>query len=190
LIRRIERLFAEDERMDGASMSAVFVLFSLLKRVADQAKNICDQTVYAVKGIAKMPKTYKVLFLDQPGSGAGQLAAAIGRKDFPQSGDFMVATPGTSEALSPALSEFLNERGLPDEDLVTEHLEVTRYDLDDFVVIVGLNGKVSDYISSVPFHSSALNWTLPEGSDLKETYRLLREEIHQLMKLMAGSNAG
>jgi phosphate transport system protein len=183
-------LFAEDDRMDGASMSAVFVVFSMLKRVADQAKNICDQTIYAVKGIAKMPKIYRVLFLDQPGSGVGQLAAAIGRKDFPQSGHFMAATPGAAEPVPPALLDFLNERGLPDEDLVTEQLEVTKYDLDDFVVIVSLAGKVQDYISNVPFHTSALNWALPDGGDLDETYRTLREEIHQLMTLMAGDDAG
>ena len=45
-----ETLFAEDDRMDGANMMAVFVIFNMLKRVADQAKNICDQTVYAVRG--------------------------------------------------------------------------------------------------------------------------------------------
>ena len=183
-------LFAEDDRMDGASMSAVFVVFSMLKRVADQAKNICDQTIYAVKGIAKMPKTYRILFLGQPGSGAAQLAAAIGRKDFPQSGYFMAATPGVAEPVSPALLEFLNERGLPEEDLTTEQLEVTKYDLDDFVVIISLEGKVQDYISAVPFHTSALNWKLPEGGDLKEKYRVLRDEIHRLMTLMAGDEAG
>ena len=86
--------------------------------------------------------------------------------------------------------EFLNERGLPDEDLTTEQLEVTKHDLDDFVVIVCLAGKVQDYISSVPFHTSALNWKLPEGRDLDETYRVLREEIHKLMILMAGDEAG
>ena len=172
-------LFAEDDRMDGASMMAIFVVFSLLKRIIDQAKNICDQTVYAVKGIAKMPKTYRILFLDQPGSGLAQLASAIGRKNFPASGFFVPATPGKADQLSQELREFLVERGLPDENLVTEQLEVTEHDLDDFTVIVSLNGKFGDYVSKVPFHTSALNWELPEGSDLKKRYRVLREDIQQ-----------
>jgi len=185
-----EVLFAEDERMDGATMMAIFVVFNLLKRVADQAKNICDQTVYAVKGIAKMPKTYRILFLDQAGSGAAQLATAIGRKNFPESGYFIPTTPGFADPVTPALQEFLAERGLPDEDLVTGQFEVIEHDLADFVVIVSLNGKVEDYIPKMPFHTSALNWTLPEGTDLTQRYRMLREEIQQLMTLLAGAEAG
>jgi len=185
-----ETLFAKDDRMDGATMMAIFVVFNLLKRVADQAKNICDQTVYAVKGIAKIPKTYRILFLDQPGSGAAQLATAIGRKNFPESGYFMAATPGKADQVSASLQEFLVETGLPDEDLVTEQLEVLEHDLADFIVIVSLNGKFKDYIGKMPFHTSALNWTLPEGNDAQQHYRVLREEIQQLMILLAGNAAG
>jgi len=182
-------LSAENSRLDGTSRLAVFVVFSLLKRVADQAKNICEQTVYAVKGIAKLPKTFRVLFLDQPGSGLAQLATAIGRKNFPGNGFFIPATPGVSEPLTRNLREFLVESGLPDENLVTEQLEVSEHELDNFTVIVSLNGKYGDYISKVPFHTSALNWMLSEGGDLKQNYRILREEIQQLMNLMAGDEA-
>ena len=185
-----EILFAEDDRLDGGTMMAIFVVFNLLKRVADQAKNICDQTVYAVKGIAKIPKTYRILFLDQPGSGAAQLATAIGRKNYPESGYFMAATPGVADPVSASLQAFLTETGLPDEDLVTEQLEVIEHDLADFIVIVSLSGKFENYISKVPFHSSALNWAMPEGNDPQQYYRVLREEIQQLMMLLAGDTAG
>ena len=185
-----EILFAEDDHMDGETMMAIFVVFNLLKRIVDQAKNICDQTVYAVKGIAKIPKTYRILFLDQPGSGMAQLATAIGRKNFPESGFFMPATPGIAEPVTTRLQEFLDESGLPDENLTTEQLEVSEHDLDDFTVLVSLNGEYSDYVSRVPFHTSALNWVLPGGDELKQNYRMLREEIQQLMTLMAGDDAG
>ena len=185
-----EILFAEDDRMDGTSMMAIFVVFSLLKRIVDQAKNIADQTVYAVKGIAKIPKTYRILFLDQPGSGLAQLATAIGRKNFPGSGFFVPATPGVADPLTKELREFLNESGLPDENLVTEKLEVSKHELDDFTVIVSLKGEYGDYIPKVPFHTSAFNWVLPEDGDLKQNYRLLHEQVRQLMTQMAGDQAG
>lgn len=185
-----ETLFAEDDRLDGVSMMALFVVFNLLKRIVDQAKNICDQTVYAVKGIAKIPKTYRILFLDQAGSGLAQLATAIGRKNYPESGFFMAATPKTADPVSPGLQEFLTEVGLPDEDLVTEQLEFSKHDLDEFTIIVSLKGQYQDYISKVPFHTSALNWELSEGDDLKQSYRVLREKIQQLMIQMAGDGAG
>lgn len=185
-----DTLFAEDDHMDGVSMMALFVVFNLLKRIVDQAKNICDQTVYAVKGIAKIPKTYRILFLDQAGSGLAQLATAIGRKNYPESGFFMAATPKAADPVSPGLQEFLSEVGLPDENLVTEQLEVSKHDLDEFTIIVSLKGKYQDYIAKVPFHTSALNWALPEGDDFKQHYRVLREKIQQLMIQMAGDGAG
>lgn len=185
-----QTLYAEDEHMDGATMMAIFVVFSLLKRVADQAKNICDQTVYAVKGIAKIPKTYRILFLDKTASGIAQLATAIGRKNYPQSGYFIPSTPGVSESISTELQQFLNQTGLPDEDLKTEHLELIEYDLGEFTVVVSLNGKVEDYLDEIPFHTTALNWDVSTAADHSQQYRLLRDEIQQLMTLLAGSEAG
>jgi phosphate transport system protein len=185
-----ELLFAEDDKLDGVTMMAIFVVFNLLKRIADQAKNICDQTVYVVKGIAKIPKTYRILFLDQPGSGNAQLAASIGRKNFAESGDFLAVTPGVADPLSPELREFLVERGLPDENLETEQIEVSKHDIDDFFVVVSLSGSYEDYLTKVPFHTSALNWAVPGDADLKQRYRILREEIQDLMTLLAGDEAG
>jgi phosphate transport system protein len=184
-----ETLFAEDDRMDGANMMAIFVVFNMLKRIADQAKNICDQTVYTVRGIAKIPKTYHILFLDQPGAGLGQLATAIGRKNHSECGVFVSATPGKSVKVSESLKAFLEQRGLPEEDLETENLEVMKHDLDEFFVIVSLNGTYQDYVRKVPFHTTALNWELPGGSDIAENYRALKEKIHQLMTLLAGEKA-
>jgi len=181
-----EELFAEDANMDGRAMMAIFVIFNLLKRTADQAKNICDQTVYAVRGIAKIPKVYKILFLDQPGSGLGQLAVSIGRKNFPQTGSFACASPGHSEPLSEPLRQFLVDTGLPDEGLDTEPLQALELDLADFTIIVGLNVKVTDYIPVVPFHSTPLNWEISTSADLPERYRQLRNEITELVTLLAG----
>jgi protein-tyrosine-phosphatase len=157
-----------------------------LKRVADQAKNICDQTVFAVRGIAKLPKVYRILFIDRPGSGMGQLATAIGRKNFPDTAEFTSATPGGSDAVSDSLREFLQETGLPDEDLDSERLEALEHDFSDYIVIVCLNGQVSDHIQKVPFHSSALNWALPDGEGLAGQYRHLRSQITELVTLLAG----
>ena len=181
-----DELFAEDDRMDATTMMVIFVVFNMFKRVADQAKNICDQTVFAVRGIAKLPKVYRILFLDQPGSAKGQLAAAIGRKTFPNTAEFTVATPGQSHEPSAELREFLGETGLPDTRLKTEILEGLEHDISDFVVVVSLNGPVSDYIDKVPFHSSALHWQI-EGDDLASQYRELRRHIIDLVELLAGT---
>jgi phosphate transport system protein len=183
-----DELFAEDDRMDAPTMMAIFVVFNMFKRVADQAKNICDQTVYAIRGVAKIPKVYRVLFLDRPGSGIGLLATAIGRKKFTDSAEFAVATPGASEQPSASLREFLAQTGLNDRELATEPLKALEHDLSRFVVLVALSGKVSDYVEKVPFHSSARNWAIPGDADTTEQYRLLSREIADLVALLAGTD--
>lgn len=184
-----DELFAAEDRLDATTMMVIFAILNMFKRVADQAKNICDQTVFAVRGIAKLPKVYRILFLDRPGSGIGQLACAIGRKNFPATAEFTVATPGQRDPLDPTLREFLVGTGLPDEDLESEALEAIEPDLSDYIVIISVNGKVKDYVNKVPFHSSALNWALPEDADRAGQYRDLRSRISDLVELLAGSEA-
>ena len=183
-----EELFAEDDRMDAPTMMAIFVVFNMFKRVADQAKNICDQTVYAVRGVAKIPKVYPVLFLDRKGSELGLLATAIGRQSHTDSAQFAVATPGGVATPSPELRAFLEETGLSDSDLESEPLEALEHDLSNFVVLVAVNGKVSEYVDKVPFHTSARNWSIPDGTDRAEQYRLLSREISDLVTLLAGTD--
>jgi phosphate transport system protein len=185
-----EELFAADERMDGPTMMAIFTVFNMFRRVADQSKNICDQTVYAVRGVAKIPKVYRILFLDQRGSGIGQLAAAIGRHSFPDAAQFTVATPGGGDPLSPSLRDFLAEAGLPDQDLETEPLAALEHDFSHFIVLVAVNGNVADYVKKLPFHTSARNWSVSRDADRAEQYRLLRREITDLVTLLAGESAG
>ena len=182
-----DKLFAQDDQMDATTMMVIFAVFNIFKRVADQAKNICDQTVFAVRGVAKLPKIYRILFLDQAGSGLGQLATAIGRKNFPDTAEFTTATPGRSEPVSDSLRNFLEETGLPDENLDSEQLEGLEYDFSDYMIIISVNGQVSDYIQKVPFHSAALNWSLPDGENRAEQYRQLRNQIIELVNLLAGA---
>lgn len=184
-----EELFAEDPHMDGRTMMAIFVIFNMLKRVADQAKNISEQSIYAVRGIAKMPKVHRILFIDEPGSDLAQLAVAIGRKSFPETGVFVSAKTGGSSAPSEALRAFLEATGLPDEELQSESLEALTHDFSDFNVIIGLNGRVEEYLPSIPFHTTPLNWSVPEDVDLAEQYRELNGEVAALVTLIAGPEA-
>ncbi len=181
-----DELFAEDDRMDATTMMVIFVVFNLFKRIADQAKNVCDQTVFAVRGIAKLPKVYRILFLGQPGSDLPQLATAIGRKNFPETAEFTSATKGGSGPASAELMEFLAQHGLEDGELSSESVEALEHDFSDYIVIISLNGLVSDYISKVPFHTAALNWAVPEEADRADQYRQLRGQITELITLIAG----
>ncbi|MEJ2382793.1 MAG: PhoU domain-containing protein [Xanthomonadales bacterium] len=183
-------LFEKDPALNRNNRMVIFGILAVLKRVADQSKNICDQTVFAVRGIDKLPKVYRILFLDRAGSHLAQLATAIGRHNFPHTVEFTAATPGRGQAPAADLVTFLSTAGLPDEDLKTEPLEALEHDLSNFEIIIALNGPYSDYIERVPFHTSALNWPVPTGDDFTGQYRDLGERISGLVDLLAGSESG
>lgn len=185
-----EHLFSGEAGVDTRTSLTLFVVFNMIKRVADQAKNICDQTVFAVRGVAKIPKVYNVLFLDQPGSASGLLALAMARKNFPTQARFSLAVPGEAAARDNALTAFLEEKAMLAEDLKAESLLSLQHDLDEFDVVVALQGRSHDYIGKAPFHTSALHWDLDkEDRDLLNQYRLLHEKIKALIELLAGEEA-
>lgn len=185
-----EQLFGGGAGVNARTSLTLFIVFNLLKRVADQAKNICDQTVYAVRGVAKIPKVYNILFLDKPESMAGPLALAIARKNFPTAAQFRLAIPGKTQASATGLSEFLEEKGLANDQLAAESLASLQHDLGEFDVIISLRGRTSDYIGRAPFHTTALHWDLSQAQgDLLSEYRLLHEKISALIDLLAGEEA-
>jgi hypothetical protein len=168
------------------------VVLNLLKRVADQAKNICDQTVYAVRGVGKTPKLFNILFLHGDKADAAHLAVSVGRKFFPVSAKFSAATPSSSRSVSGGLGEFLTERNLPDEHLESKDFAALQHDLPEYDIVVSLEGGVKTYLPKLPFHTSALEWSLPDScaaGDFPGLYRVLLEEISSLVGLLSGEQA-
>lgn len=182
-------LAAADDQLDGRSMMSIYAVFSLFKRIADQAKNICDQTLYATEGIAKVSKPHKVLFLDKAGSDLGLIATAIGRKNYEEFASFQCAVPGQTALPTEATATFLSGRGLPVDDLRAKQLDALAEDVGDYNLIVCVNGDYHDYLSQVPFHSSALNWAQEESlenADVTQQYRALRAKLDDLFAIVIG----
>ncbi len=187
-----EDLFAADDVLAARTALTVFVVFNLLKRVADQAKNVCDQTLYAVRGVGKTPKVFNILFLHGDNADAAHLAVSVGRKFFPAAATFSAAGRSTGGNISPALKEFLIATGLPEEQLESQSLAGLQHDLPQYDIVVSLEGAVKSYLPKLPFHTSALEWPLPESvsrGDFPELYRVLRDEISSLSRLLSGDQA-
>ena len=183
-------LFRGADGIDAHTSLTLFIIFNMLKRVADQAKNICDQTVYAVRGVAKIPKVYQILFVDQPGSAAGIVALAIAKKNFPTEARFSLGVPGEAPGMDSALVQFLEEKALAADELKAVSLTTLQHEVDEFDVVVALQGRSRDYIGKVPFHTTALHWDMDqEDSDPLSQYRLLHEKISALIELLAGEEA-
>ena len=190
----------EADKLSVKDLFAVFIIFNRLERVSDQAKNICEETVFAVTGEVKKPKVYRVLFLDDADDFRSQMAVAIARKAYPKSGTYTSAGLHPAAEVNPACVRFLAGHGLEPGGASPRRFEEIPEDWKDNHVVVSLGGPVERYVPEVPFHTITLEWALPEpaaaGSDeeqerstLEAIYRQLAAEIGALMETLHGEEA-
>ncbi|MEJ2608533.1 MAG: phosphate signaling complex protein PhoU [Candidatus Thiodiazotropha sp.] len=189
-------MMANDHRERGEEILAIFVVFNQLKRVSDQAKNLCEETVFAVTGEQKSPKIFNIMFVDEDNSCHSQLAEAIARKNHPQSGRYRSAGRIQADAINPHLTSFLDQRSIDFSQATISSLDqLTEKEIADQHVIVTLQEDISKYLSRVPFHTSVLEWgigEIPEDEDSHEFEILYHEMallIKDLMELLRGEGA-
>ena len=181
-----ELLEGGDERPLG-DLFALLGICTRLERISDQAKNICEETVFTVTGQTKAPKVYHVLFLDRGDDGLGQLATAFGRKVFPNSGHFESLGTEPASELSAAALAFAAERGLDLEGASPRPLVQHRDLLEEQHVIVALDDDAVPAIGVVPFHTVLLRWNLPGG--LETSWPEASASLRKLMDTLRGEDA-
>ena len=176
------------------------VIFNRLERVSDQAKNICEETVFAVTGEMKQPKVYRILFLDVANDYKSQMAVAIARKAYPESGDYTSAGLKLTKALSPTFVRFMEDQGVNWQDEAPRTIDWAPEQWADFHVLVSMEGSIKDYISVVPFRTAVVEWKFSpapkgeaDGEKLKEhfeeLYRQIAYQIRGLMETLRGKEA-
>ncbi len=189
-------LMANQDSDKVKDLLAVFVVFTQLKRVADQAKNLCEDAIFAATGEPKAPKVYKMLFIDEDNGSKSQMAEAIARKNYPDSGEYLSAGRQPAASLNADLVSFLEKRGQNLSGVRPSSLEdLTAHTISDQYVIVSLEGDVSSYLPEIPFHSTALEWDLgpvPETGDeqgFENLYRAISLQVKDLMETLHGEGA-
>lgn len=169
---------------------ALFVIFTQLKRVADQAKNLCEDAVFAATGSQKPPKEHNILFVDQDNSLGSQLAEAIAANNHPDAGHYRSAGATPADTLNADLVSFMNERGVNMDDRTpTAFSDLTPHEIADQDVIVDLAGVLGGVLPEIPFHTSVLEWDITADSgqaDIDAMYRTLALNIKDLIDLMHG----
>ncbi len=181
------------------NLLAVFVIFTHLKRVADQAKNLCEETVFAVTGETKAPKVYNVLFLDEHNCCLSPMAEAIARKAFPESGLYSSAGSRPGAALNAAMVQFMADHGIDLSDVRPQALELTHHELAEKHVIVSLQGPVKNFVPELPFHTTGVEWEIGPVTDdevnqlsteeMEGIYREIATRVSDLMELLRGADA-
>jgi phosphate transport system protein len=193
LTKLYNRLLNNEQNLAVKDLFATFIVFSQLKRVADQAKNLCEETVFAVTGDQKEPKYYKVLFVDEENGLLSQLAEAIARINYPESDHFRSAGRVPKEQLDPRLSHFLEQHSTSlEEATYTAISDITPAELTEQHVIITLQGRCDHYFDKIPFHTSVLEWDITPESEIDSEqkmdmlYRELAIHIKDLMQQLRG----
>jgi protein-tyrosine-phosphatase len=192
-------LMANPDQSQAKSLLSTFTVFTQLKRAADQAKNVCEETVFAVTGETKASKVYNILFIDGDNACASLMAEALARKSFPGSGNYSSAGARPASAVDAATVSFLAEKGLDISSAFPTPIDFKEYELAELHLVVCLQGAVSDYLPELPFHTTAVNWDIgagalaadqsPDEEMLTGLYRELGSRISELMHLLRGNDA-
>lgn len=188
-----DEIAQNNQKQNIKNTLALFVIFTQLKRVADQAKNLCEDTVFAVTGEQKAAKVYNILFIDEDNSTLSQLAETIARKNHPDICHYRSAGRTPSAHISPNLISFLDSMSVDSSDLSTSGLDdISHQEISQQHVIISLQGDVSSYIEQIPFHTNVLQWDMSsesENQDMENLYRTLALHIKDLLGLLLGEEA-
>ncbi len=169
------------------------VILSMLERVSDQAKNICEYTVFVAEGETKKRKPVPVLFLDGSNDVVGPIALAIARKAYPEHGRYTTAGLHPSASIAASSKALLERLGHETADLKPASTESID-SWDDFKVIVCLDRDAAEKIGSTPFNTVVVTWwELPsyaadDEKSLEELYRVLSGYISSLMTTLRGED--
>lgn len=168
------------------------VILSMLERVSDQAKNICEYAVFAAEGETKKRKPVPVLFLDRSNDVVGPMAQAIARKAYPDHGVYATAGTEPAPSVSRACADLLARLGHETAELRPRSFDAID-SWSDYRVIVCLEPDTAEAIDPLPFSTVVVDWwELPEatgnGASLEELYRALSGYISSLMTTLRGED--
>ncbi len=160
------------------------IVLNRLERVSDQAKNICEEIVFAISGQTKKRKNYHVLFLEEADNCLSQMAVAYATKAYPELGTYKSAGPTPADNVDQACALFLEGKGIYLDQAVPQKLSDQPEDWEANHIIVALQKPVEDFLSSIPFHTVTLYWDLPklptmpaDWEDVVDTYQAVFQEL-------------
>lgn len=158
------------------------------ERVADQSKNICEETLYMCTGqymkhIGK--EVFRVLFVDDDNSNSSQMAEAIGNSLNQES--FVFSSAGiNAEKISDSTIDFLKAKGHDVSNNISKAV-ANIPNLDHYQVIVSLSDQGRDAFPTPPTKTISIAWEIGQaGADNDATYNFLNHQINDLVQAILG----
>jgi phosphate transport system protein len=168
------------------------------ERVADQARNVCMETLYMCTGeFAKHPgaETFRVLFVGQHNACRSQMAEAIAQSlGQPK---FIFSSAGLDpQAIDPRTLGFLKDKGLDTSRLAPKAINQVP-NLDHYQVIVGVAREAQQAFPRSPRKTVYVDWSIDDPSRVQgpedqvraayeATFRFLSSNVRDLVGAVLG----
>jgi protein-tyrosine-phosphatase len=183
-------LMEDGGEREPQELVSLLKIFSKVERFSDQAKNICEEAVFAANGKMKEPKTFKMLFVDETNDLVSQLAEAIARKAFPEAGRYTSAGWAPAKTIDPRLNEVADRFGFD----VTRARPSKVGELDvfptPFHLVIALNKPDTRVLPRLPYHTILRKWNVEIPENLDDLVHDLSSRIAKLMERLRGKNGG
>jgi phosphate transport system protein len=181
---------AEKEKGPLRDIFGLLRIINLLKRVAEQAENISEQTIFVQTGQEPDARVHRVLFVDERNAAPSQMAEAYARKAFPASGRYYSAGTKPDTAPGPALVVFMEGRGVDVRPSKPNAISSLTDRPEHFHVVVLMEPGLRDRIGHVPYRTTVIEWVISaDPSDLAALYQEIVVAVQDLMTTLAGPDA-
>jgi phosphate transport system protein len=175
----------QKDKIPLEALTPLMTIARRFERVSDQAKNICQETIYCATGEYarhKGDQLFRILFVDEHDACRAPMAAAIG--NALQRPDLSCESAGLSP--SPLDSQsvlFLSRRGIDLRNHQPRALKDVP-DLERYQVIVGLAKDIQKQLPPPPRKTVFLDWSVPNlaettGTD-KEIQAAYESAYHEI----------
>ena len=177
-----------DKKIPITALTPLQTIARRLERVADQSKNICEETLYMCTGqyMKHLERdTFRVLFVDDNNSRTSQIAEAIGnalcQDGFVFSSAGIKALKVTDETVA-----FLKEKGHDISSNISKSVDNIP-NLDHYQVVVALSDSGQNIFPTPPTKTISIAWELGQAEgDNEASYNFLSQNINDLVQAILG----
>lgn len=190
----------QSEAIPLLALTPLMTIARRYERVADQAKNICEEILYMCTGQYMKhlgSEAFRVLFVDDHNSCRSQLAEAIG--NGLQERNFVFSSAGiTPQPIDPRVVSFLQTKGI---DISRQHSNALEQvpNLEHHQVIVALSKEARAAFPSPPTKTVTLDWSIEDPSKVQgseaevneayeKAFNYINSHIRDLVKAMLGKD--
>jgi arsenate reductase len=187
-----------DQRITPEMVEPLVTIGRRFERVADQARNVCMETIYMCTGeYAKHPgaDTFRVLFVGEHNACRSQMAEAIAQSlGQPK---FVFSSAGLDpRAIDPRALQLLRDKGLDASRLAPKTIYQVP-NLDHYQIIVGVAKEAQQAFPRSPRKTVYVDWSVDDPSraqgSLEEvqaayeaTFRFLSNHVRDLVGAVLG----